>query len=91
MTNVVQRFQEGYDWKPWDPYVTTEEARVRRGIHHAFGLHHRSRNGSWSFGYDYVCVCGMGIGEWSEEKREKVAKQIYDNPNTYPKEIIDTL
>jgi hypothetical protein len=32
----------------------------------------------------------MGVGEWPKEKREKVAKQIDNNPNTYPKEIIET-
>ena len=87
---MTQRFQEGYDWKPWDPYTTTEAAKIRRGIHHAFGLHRPTIGGSWSFGHNYVCVCGMGVGLWPKEKREKVAKQIDDNPNIYPKEIIDT-
>jgi len=88
--NIKQRFLEGYNWKPWDPYQTTIDQRIRRGLHHALGLHQRSHNGSWSFGYDYVCACGMGVGEWPKEKREKVAKQIDNNPNTYPKEIIET-
>ena len=45
------------------------------------GLHRPGHDGSWSFGYDYVCgSCCMPVGRWSDEKRLSVTAAINKLP-----------
>lgn len=71
------KFMEGYDWKPWTPYSAPTSLRILRGLHNALHLHYPSRDGSWCFGYDYICGgCGMNVGPWPEQKRQQAADFI---------------
>lgn len=76
MNTLIQRFLEGFNFKPWTPYEAPFGLRLERGIHNLFGLHRRNRGGSWCFGYDYVCECGMNVGPWSQKRREGEADAI---------------
>lgn len=66
---MFRKFLAGYNWRPWTPYSAPKILRVWRGIHNALHMHHRSRDGAWCYGYDYICGgCGMNVGKWSEKK-----------------------
>ncbi len=73
--NMIKLFWEGYNYFPWLPYSCPENLRVRRGIHNALGLHRDAHDGSWVFGYDHVCSCGMPFGKWSEGRCAETAKE----------------
>ena len=79
--SMIQRFWEGYEDKSWSPYTDSRALRVLRGLHHALGRHYPSRDGSWCFGYDYICGgCGMNVGLWSPEKCQSTGDWINKLP-----------
>ena len=41
------------------------------------GLHAPSRDGSWIYGYDFVCrYCLQGIGRWPDQKLREITDKI---------------
>src|SRR3990167_10667347 len=78
---ILQRYREGYNWKPYTPYNVSVWQIRWQGIHNALGLHYPSRDGSWCFGYNYVCGgCGMNVSPWSREKLHQVTETINKLP-----------
>lgn len=83
---LIKLFKEGYNWKPYTPYSAPESLKILRGIHNVLGIHYRNRDGSWCFGYDFVCGCGMYVGLQSEKKRQAAADAINKLPSEMQQE-----
>ena len=75
-----QRWQDGYDWKPWTPYSCSETTRLKRALCNALGTHMPARGGSWCFGASICGRCGMNYNKLPLEVREAMAERLNAMP-----------
>ena len=67
---------------PWTSSPPTLMLRITRFWCSLLNHYPRSYDGSWAWGYGYVCSrCGMYSDPWSAKKMAALAKQAGDTPD----------
>ena len=71
--------------RPWSKEVDTPFWNAKRVLCDLIGHHPRVYDGSWCFGYNYVCSkCASWVDPWPQSKCESEADYLNKNPDVYP-------